>query len=281
MPDGSSPDIKISKNPQTQARVEKRTQELSNLKRNEGQPPESLVPQARSQVATEIWIKKIRNMFGKKVQATEQRAEIAEANSMTDQLTGTKSRRWYDEQLETKMKAVKRHLDKADGSESDEGFYIAVYDLDKLKAWNTHYGSAGADEILKNVGKLKPRTGEDIARVGGDEFGQLINSNTTEEEILTLVRRNADRFHELGTETVPRLPLKSNRPLDEEPPTQSTFSVGLVRYRPGMTLEQIKQISDVAIAEAKIHRDSIAISRDGTTVEMVPRHIPAPQPTQI
>lgn len=276
MPDGTSPDIKVSKNPQTQARVDQRAQELSHLKRNEGQPPEGLIPQARSQIATEIWINKIRSMLGKKAQNAEQRAQNAEENSMTDALTGLKSRRWYDEQLATKMAALQRH------SSDDQGFYLALYDLDNLKRWNDHFGYSGANEVLKNVKKIGTRPGEDIARIGGDEFAQLINSGTNEEEMLTIVRRNADTFHQSGKEIIPGLSLKEGRPTDSQPPTESTFSVGMIRVTPGMTLEGIQKLQETAIARAKLQRDSIAISRDGSTIELVPRHTePAPQTVQI
>ncbi len=274
MPDGLSPEIKISRNPQTQARVENVRDSLQQKFPEASE--QHLNFQARSKVANEMMMRIVRRMLGKKAQNAEQRAEIAEENSMTDALTGLKSRRWYDEQLATKMAALQRH------SSENQGFYLALYDLDNLRQWNDHFGYSGANEVLKNVKKIGTRPGEDIARIGGDEFAQLINSGTNEEEILTIVRRNADSFHQSGEETIPGLSLKEGRPTNSQPPTESTFSVGMIRVTPGMTLEGIQKLQETAIAKAKLQKDSIAISRDGVTVELVPRHAePTPQPVQI
>ena len=274
MPDGLSPEIKISRNPQTQARVENVRNSLQQKFPEASE--QHLNFQARSKVANEMMMRIVRRMLGKKAQNAEQRAEIAEENSMTDALTGLKSRRWYDEQLATKMAVLQRH------SSEDQGFYLALYDLDNLRQWNDHFGYSGANEVLKNVKKIGTRPGEDIARIGGDEFAQLINSGTNEEEMLTIVRRNADSFHQSGEETIPGLSLKEGRPANSQPPTESTFSVGMIRVTPGMTLEGIQKLQETAIAKAKLQKDSIAISRDGVTVELAPRHAePTPQPVQI
>ncbi|MEK7092204.1 MAG: hypothetical protein AAB907_01110, partial [Patescibacteria group bacterium] len=81
MPDGLSPEIKISRNPQTQARVENVRNSLQQKFPEASE--QHLNFQARSKVANEMMARIVRRILGKKVQNAEQRAEIAEETSMT------------------------------------------------------------------------------------------------------------------------------------------------------------------------------------------------------
>lgn len=84
----------------------------------------------------------------------------AEAEALTDSLTGLKNRRALD--------AVLREL-----TEEQVPFALMNVDLDYFKAVNDTYGHAAGDVVLEavaNVLSAETRSTDHVARVGGDEF---------------------------------------------------------------------------------------------------------------
>jgi diguanylate cyclase (GGDEF)-like protein len=84
--------------------------------------------------------------------------------SITDGLTGIKTRRFFWEALSAEWKR---------GSRSGRPFSVVLIDLDKFKEVNDTMGHFEGDLVLARVGRLleqKSRTSNVVARYGGDEF---------------------------------------------------------------------------------------------------------------
>jgi diguanylate cyclase len=95
------------------------------------------------------------------------RAERAEAELLTDALTGLFNRRGWNSLLAAEESRCKRYGNPA---------CVLSIDLDELKQVNDTQGHACGDQLLKtaaNVLRTATRHQDVIARVGGDEFGVL------------------------------------------------------------------------------------------------------------
>jgi diguanylate cyclase (GGDEF)-like protein len=99
--------------------------------------------------------------------------------SITDGLTGIKTRRFFWEALSAEWKRASR---------SGRPFSVVLVDLDKFKEVNDTYGHLEGDLVLARVGRLleqKCRQSNVVARYGGDEFIILMPETGVEQaEIL-------------------------------------------------------------------------------------------------
>jgi diguanylate cyclase (GGDEF)-like protein len=84
--------------------------------------------------------------------------------SITDSLTGLKTRRFFDEALQSEHKR---------GLRSGRPYSVVLIDLDKFKPVNDQYGHLEGDLVLARVARIldqKVRQSNIVARYGGDEF---------------------------------------------------------------------------------------------------------------
>ncbi|MBC8355008.1 MAG: GGDEF domain-containing protein [Planctomycetes bacterium] len=112
-------------------------------------------------------------------QQTQQKlTELAEL----DALTGLANRRAWNSELARRMQHA---------CGESEGVCLALFDLDHFKEVNTAHGYAAADEVLRQTGialKASVRSGDLVARIGGDEFGALL-ANISVERAEAVVER--------------------------------------------------------------------------------------------
>ena len=95
--------------------------------------------------------------------------------SITDGLTGVKTRRFFWEALSTEWKRASR---------SGRPFSVVLIDLDKFKEVNDTQGHLEGDLVLARVGRLlelKCRQSNIVARYGGDEFVILMPETSAEQ----------------------------------------------------------------------------------------------------
>ena len=115
--------------------------------------------------------------------------------SLHDSLTGLYNRAFFEEQMK-RLQTVR-----------DAGAGLIVCDVDGLKIVNDSLGHAMGDIILKAVATILRdsfRTGDLVARIGGDEFAVLIPAATTL-EFEAACRRIRDKVDKYNTDnsTVP------------------------------------------------------------------------------
>jgi diguanylate cyclase len=101
------------------------------------------------------------------VDAALRRAERAEAEALTDPLTGLLNRRGWELLLEREEQRCQRYGTVAS---------VLMLDLDGLKAVNDSHGHAAGDALLRNAAdvlRAGVRSTDIVARLGGDEFAML------------------------------------------------------------------------------------------------------------
>ncbi len=111
--------------------------------------------------------------------------------SHRDTLTGALNRSVFFEILDVKLKELKR---------ADEGFALAIIDLDDFKQVNDTYGHLIGDAVLKDfVSYLKKflRSNDLICRYGGEEFLILIES-ANKNEARNIITRIQEHMHEVS-----------------------------------------------------------------------------------
>lgn len=104
-----------------------------------------------------------------------QRLADAEALADRDALTPTFNRRAFLTQLHRTMSEVERYKTPA---------AVLYIDLDGFKALNDNFGHAAGDAVLRHVGRMlvdSVRESDVIGRLGGDEFGVILNRASAEE----------------------------------------------------------------------------------------------------
>lgn len=101
--------------------------------------------------------------------------EVAEALADRDTLSPVFNRRAFLRELHRTMSEVERYKTPAS---------VIYLDLDGFKALNDQYGHSAGDAVLGNVGLIlldSVRESDVVGRLGGDEFGVILNRATAEE----------------------------------------------------------------------------------------------------
>lgn len=104
-----------------------------------------------------------------------ERLAAAEALADRDALAPVLNRRAFMRELHRTMSEVERYKTPA---------AVLYLDLDGFKALNDSYGHAAGDAVLRHVGLLlldSVRESDVVGRLGGDEFGVILNRATAEE----------------------------------------------------------------------------------------------------
>ncbi len=183
------------------------------------------------------------------------RAEIAEQNSTIDELTGLPNRRFFNLELQGRIRERQR---------TGQDFYVLFMDIDDFKSYNTQYTHAGGDKILKVFKKVnkKTRPREGVIRLAGDEFVQFVDSGITQEELLDVAVRNQDVFRTESELTLAQMiPQPGISP--EQAKKNGRISIGLVKYQDGMTDESLIELSSAALLRAKTTASGIAKTENG------------------
>ncbi|WP_235074202.1 putative bifunctional diguanylate cyclase/phosphodiesterase [Asticcacaulis sp. AC466] len=97
-----------------------------------------------------------------------------------DSLTGLANRRWFFAEL---------HRQQASAAASGRSFAVGIIDLDGFKPVNDTYGHATGDRVLTEAAqRIQGACGAGVilSRLGGDEFGFLVESNPAPEDLRAL-----------------------------------------------------------------------------------------------
>ncbi|WNB84297.1 GGDEF domain-containing protein [Cellulomonas sp. ATA003] len=143
----------------------------------------------------------------------------------TDGLTGVGNRRAFDA-------ALAHAIDTARSGQ--EGFSVALMDLDHFKAVNDSHGHAVGDEVLRAAAhavRMASRTGDMVARYGGEEFAVILPGDARSAVSV------ADRLRR-AVET-------------SEAPLPVTCSVGVAPWTADASIADVLRSADSALYRAK------------------------------
>ena len=104
-----------------------------------------------------------------------------------DVLTGLSNRRFFLDSLESRISRCQRYGDNC---------ALLFLDVDDLKAVNDQHGHGAGDLLLARLAeilKLHTRTSDVVARIGGDEFGLLLD-NLDADEVVRKIAFLVDQF---------------------------------------------------------------------------------------
>jgi diguanylate cyclase (GGDEF)-like protein len=123
----------------------------------------------RARLDAEVERLRAQTLEAERNQLAEQARELGR-RALEDELTGLANRRRVDEELPERL---------AQARERRGMLCIAALDLDHFKRVNDNFGHAVGDDVLRIVGRLllaHTRTGDLVARIGGEEFLALFNA---------------------------------------------------------------------------------------------------------
>jgi diguanylate cyclase (GGDEF)-like protein/PAS domain S-box-containing protein len=154
--------------------------------------------------------------------------EVLQELSFTDQLTGVKNRRAFDERLNIDFALAERH---------NHDLSLMMIDIDNFKIRNDTWGHAAGDEALQRLGLILAgavRNPDLVARYGGEEFTILLPQSHMHQAMVV-----ADRI---------RLFVQQ----ENWPHTNLTLSIGIATRTEGMTDPQaLVDAADCALYGAK------------------------------
>ena len=151
-----------------------------------------------------------------------------------DALTGLHSRAWFDATLPRMCNRV-RH--------GDEGFALAMCDVDFFKQINDSLGHLTGDRVLQKIASVLVaclRPTDFAARFGGEELVAILCGTDAVADALTAAERIRLAVRRIGIEGVPA----GNEPA-------VTISIGVAVYQPEEASDQLIRRADAALYVAK------------------------------
>ena len=147
----------------------------------------------------------------------------------TDTLTGLKNRLALEGEIEVEIERALR---------SETMLSIVIGDLDHFKAVNDELGHRAGDDALMRIGRILAtlrRTGDSIARTGGEEFTLLLPGASEHESYLVAERLRSAVERDFAGDAVPL-----------------TFSFGIATYPAhGRSADSVLESADQALYAAK------------------------------
>ena len=161
----------------------------------------------------------------------------AEERAAIDPLTGLANHRTFHERLRTELERARRH---------GRGLALVLMDLDHFKQVNDAHGHQVGDRVLEHAARVlaaETRTGELVARVGGEEFAMLLPEADEDEAF-----RAAERVRRAIADT-------------EFPGVgRMTMSAGVCDVHQAPDADTLYRLADVALYRAK-HRGRNMVQR--------------------
>ncbi len=172
---------------------------------------------------------------------------ILEQHAITDVLTGLLNRRAAETRLQEEFARARRH---------NEGYAVALVDIDHFKRVNDRYGHAVGDEVLKAVAQrlaMELREDDWLARWGGEEFLIFLRGADQRESVYVMQRLMGH--------------VKAQPILTEAGQIAITLSGGIgLPAREDADIHAALELADSSLYQAKSNgRDRVEI-RDGNTV---------------
>jgi len=161
----------------------------------------------------------------------------------TDDLTGAKNRRFFNEYLSTAL---------ADAKQQRQFLTLLLFDIDDFKQYNDRYGHTAGDDILIEMVRLLKsviRPNDHVCRLGGDEFAVIFYDRNGERSAGS---RHPEDIHEIARRFQEQIQQHRFPKLAGDAPGQLTISGGLATYPwDGHDLASLIQCADESTLNAK------------------------------
>jgi len=162
-----------------------------------------------------------------------QRTKEAETDSFHDGLTGISNRKGLTKFFDERRQQFRRATD------AEKTDLMIMLDLDKFKEINDTYGHEAGDRTLQTIAKLlglSARSGDQMARFGGDEFVGILLSASPEEGRIFAERLQANAAAFASADPTVKIP---------------TFSTGVIRIDYHRPFSAAYKLVDTAMYHAK------------------------------
>ncbi len=187
----------------------------------------------------------------RKLATSEQRlSRIVQDKTDHDDLTGLYNRAHF-------LKAIEAAIARA-RTEPSYTFSVLYLDLDRFKFVNDHLGHRTGDRVLRDLARrLEPAAGghDTLARIGGDEFGLLLDAPEHPDGAVNVAGRLLMEIE--------------SKPLTRVDDMMLAASIGIVHWAPGMDdAEVLMRDAGLALAHCRrSHGGSIAVFNSEMHVE--------------
>jgi two-component system cell cycle response regulator len=161
--------------------------------------------------------------------------------AITDPLTGLHNRRWLEDDLDRRIASAKR---------TGNPLYVVFFDYDNFKDFNTAYGHAGGDAVLKLAANIPTRPDESLSRFAGDEFIQsLVHDGLNQKEIGLAIARYKEIILEGSRTLLAKTPvIEGIDPVAAR--REATITFGVATYE-GESRDQLIEKANLAMHHAK------------------------------
>jgi diguanylate cyclase (GGDEF)-like protein len=173
-----------------------------------------------------------------------------EEASLTDPLTGTRNRRYFNETIPTDVAQAERsHLKnrETDSGENCQELIFVLVDIDRFKRVNDELGHTAGDRLLQEVAKRIAsvmRRSDDLVRWGGEEF-MLVCRTTDRENASLLCNRVLEAVREVPFDVSNGVQIHKTCSIGWAPFPWLKDDVGL------LTLDNVIELADKALYLAK------------------------------
>lgn len=188
----------------------------------------ALIMPAISAVA--YYVARIRRRMAQQKHELRQALAMLQEVAIRDDMTGLVNRRHMMQLLDLQLERQAR---------TQEGFCVALIDLDHFKHVNDHFGHHVGDAVLKDFALAAVsvlRQTDVLARWGGEEFLLMMPNHSTHDDLIV---QALDRIR-LQLAALPTLP---DNPV--------TFSAGVTCHPAGESLRETLERADRALYQAK------------------------------
>lgn len=188
-------------------------------------------------------LQRFADLVGISIENAEVRSQLL-ARASTDPLTGLANHRTFQERLRDEFELAKRH---------HRNLSLVMFDLDDFKEVNDSFGHQVGDMVISEIARRLTsvvRTGELLARIGGDEFSLLLPHVDADAAMKGAERaRSAVADHPIGS--VGRL----------------TMSAGVCDLARANTVDELVRLADGALYWAKAVGANKTVMYDPAVVE--------------
>lgn len=168
------------------------------------------------------------------------RGRLLETIALNDALTGLPNRRHFDSELLQLIAIAQRE---------QRSLALMMFDIDRFKAYNDHYGHPAGDQCLRRIGqhlgKAMRRPLDFCARIGGEEFA-AVWFDTDGDDAIRLAEQLRLSIEQLGIPAAP-----GGRPTVSASAGLALLAKPSPGDSPAKLVEGLLRTADAALYEAK------------------------------